>query len=194
MTCFDNFLLSEEQKAEEVQCEDGQLQCVTGTNSNSPLLMRGCSDSNPYKYNITLDHCILKKSKDVQQEEICSCYCYHHYCNNFAPKCNSEKMFVMHEPKTLEGKEYDIVVTPALDTDLEEFIEYMKSKFFANGYVKKGRKTITTTSTTTTTLITTNGALSLTSTTDPASLSKVKWTWFFSSSVAMMYSKMYQIN
>ena len=200
LTCIDNSLLSKGQNPKEVQCEvptrNGIQECVTiaqNTNFTNPLLERRCSVSNTF--DIPFSHCQFQKSK-ISQEESCSCYCHtHHNCNNFVPKCKLENMFVMHEHD--QDTEYEVIITPALDTDPVEFLRYMKSRYLTKGYEKNTRAPTTTTITTTTTTTTTTTATTVTISVITCSALTVGGStthlFLLISSVAMMYSKMYEI-
>ena len=120
-----------QERIQEVQCEvpteNATQACVIivtkNANFTNILFDRRCDVSNTY--DIPFSHCQFQKSK-ISQEESCSCYCHaHHNCNIFVPKCKLENMFVMHEHA--QDTEYEVVMTPALDTDPVEFLSYMKS-------------------------------------------------------------------
>ena len=198
LTCVDNSLLSKGQKPKEAQCEvptkkEGRQECVTTVkqNTSSPLLLRRCSVSNPY--DIPFSHCQSNKSKS-NQEETCSCYCHaHHICNNFVPTCKLENMFVMHEHEN--DKKYEVVITPALDTDPVEFLRYMKSRYFTKGYEKNTRAPMTTTTPTESTRRTTTVTISVITSRALNVGGSATYLFLFISSLAMMYYlKMYQIN
>ena len=194
LTCTDNSVLRKGKNPKEVQCElpteNATQTCVTITNTTlNPLLDRRCSASNTY--DIPFSHCQFKKSKK-SKEESCSCYCHaHHNCNNFVPKCKLENMFVMHEHA--QDTEYEVAMTPALDTDPVEFLRYMKSRYFTKGYEKNTRAPNTTTTTTTTSTTTTTFTFPVITSNALTVHGSTTHLFLLISSLAMMYSKMHEI-
>ena len=101
-------------------------------------------------------------------------------------------MFVMHEPHD-QDKEYEVVITPVLDTDPVEFLRYMKSRYFTKGYEKNTRAPTTTTTTTTTSTTTTTFTFPVITSNALTVHGSTTHLFLLISSLAMMYSKMYEM-
>ena len=183
LTCYDNSELRVRLPVKEKKCEVNQLQCVTiarkNETSSNPILERGCN-TNGTVHNIMVpsnfDYCVLQKSKE---EEVCSCYCHNHKCNNFSPKCKDVDGFV------IKSKDIETRLTPFLDTDKEKFLAYLEKEYPNIGFVEK----ITTPKTTPSPF-----TMASPTTTSSAILSnKMNWILFLASQV-MMSSKLNAIN
>ena len=186
LTCYDNSELKDGKPVKEEECKVNQLQCVTIASNNikkskasNPLLERGCNTKGTV-HNITVpsnfDYCVLQKSKE---EEVCSCYCHNHMCNNFGSKCKDDV-----DAFVIKSKDIETRLTPTLDTDPEKFLAYLQKKY-SFGFVEE----ITTPKTTPSPF-----TMASPTTTSSAILSKkMNWILFLASQV-MMSSKLNAIN
>ena len=170
LTCFDNTKIGKGQSPTEVECSNGQDTCkIVATNDDleGHLLIRSCAK---FHEKIQFDYCWSERSQDGKMT--CSCFCHKHLCNNFTPKCKFENMFIMHHSNFTQNG-LQVFVTPALDTNPEQFLSYMESKYLSQGYVYYNT---TTTTTTTTTTATTTTTITTTTTTSTFLLTTVKNT------------------